>query len=880
MMNFLPNTIKTFSDSSQQTVGSLIKSIKADKAQVAELVKNLANFSVGADFAPSMSRSRSIIESEFFVDIFRDIQIRLDRYFTASNAISVSLSSMIEIMLSEISKTEKNVSALESYIDNYDFISGKDDLYNTSYIENFDNFFNSNTFNTNPVPFIDRGGVPFGENGNGFIDPVVSKFKIGNGIDFVNCISSIKTVDLETNCSQYISSMTNNEVLFEEKQSNVWNFSVQSPTILTSIPPSFSENIDYNYSYLVGAKVSMKINFIKEVEMDLIRINPNEYSGLQLMQVVVEAANISERLYSGNSNVPSSGYQKTKILSAPIKVNSVLDINIARDKVKSITLLFNQSTYTKRVISPSSDEVAARLISEILSDLKTKKKNTHSQLQDIVLEYFRKFISIDEAKRNTYAYTDYYTYKYPISDFDNTNFTSEKNNALYLDQENRLTKSNHLSNMVKNIVSQTLGNRFKMFEDTLFVDSKLDSRGGFMGRIANSPNNLTKNSNALDKNLLGNQSTAIMPGSNFHNSGILDDKNKSMEKYIYSFSLKGIQFGKTIQNYSNTNLNSSYSTSKACFISSQIAVDGNPLAVKAKLSLEKNNESKNFSDYDLKEPNSYELSISIKENPISENDWIPIISYDSEKINSEFLFFDSTSKTATLRFFPIEQSIKVYSNQKLVPINQYIINKFSKSIYLDSFNAKNNYIISYTADNINYSQNYIDISALSLQNSSVSAYSSDRNGEHFDRTGSNNSVRLINKPNIDYTKLKKASYSLRGGTINTVEYAGYNPVSVKFLDGSYAINLTNYKLGSFEKAEFYDTQETLFFHNGKNILFNKSILQPFNVIYDYLNSQLRFRLIVRNNFNNQFSSGPVENVILKLKTKNSDHMASNLLKLG
>ena len=879
-MNFLPSTIKTFSDSSQQTVGSLIKSIKADKAQVAELVKSLSNFSVGADFAPMMSRSKSIIESEFFVDIFRDVQIRLERYFTASNAISVSLNSMVEIMLSQIAKTEKNISALETYINNYDFISGKDDLYNSSYIENFDNFFNSNTFNSNPVPFIDRNGLSFSENGNGFIDPIVSKFKIGNGINFANCVNLVKSVDIETNCSQYISSMTNSEVLFDEKQSNVWNFSVQSPAVLTSIPPSFSENIDYDYSYLVGAKVSMKINFIKEIEMDLIRINPNEYDGLQLMQVLVESSNISERLYSGNSNVPSSGYQKTKILSAPIKIDSVLDIDITRDKVKSITLFFNQSAYTKKTISPSSEEISSRFISEILSDIRTKKKNTYSQLQDIVLEYFKKFISIDEAKKNSYAYTDYYTNRYPISEIPNAAFADEKNNALYYDQENRLTTSNHLSAMVKNIVSQTLGNRFKMFEDTLFIDTRFDNRGGFMGKIANSPNNLTQNANTMNKNLISNSDTAIMPGSNMHSANIFNNKNAGMQNYLYSFSLKGLQFGQTIQNYNSVDPAKSFSNSKACFISSEIPIDGNPLAVKAKLSLEKNNESKNFSDYDLKELNSYELSISIKENPISENDWIPIISYDSEKINSEFLFFDSTSKTATLRFFPIEQSIKVYSNQKLVPINQYTINKFSKSIYLDSFNAKNNYVISYTADNINYSQNYIDISALSLQNSSVSAYSNDKNGEFFERTGANNSVQLMNKPYINYDKLKKASYGLRGGTINTVEYTGYNPVAVSFIDGSQAINLTNYKLGSFEKAEFYDTRETLFFHNGNNLLFNKSILQPFNVIYDYLNSQLRFRLIVRNNFNNQFSSGSVENVILKFKTKNSDHMANNLLKLG
>ncbi len=165
-------------------------------------------------------------------------------------------------------------------------------------------------------------------------------------------------------------------------------------------------------------------------------------------------------------------------------------------------------------------------------------------------------------------------------------------------------------------------------------------------------------------------------------------------------------------------------------------------------------------------------------------------------------------------------------------------------------------------------------------NQTLSAYSNDKNGEFFERTASNNGIKLVNQPYINYDKLKKASYSQRGGTINTIEYTGYNPVLVKFSDGSYATNLTNYKLGSFEKGEFYDTQEVLFFHNGKNIIFNKTITQPFNVIYEYLNSQVRFRLIIRNNFNNYFSSGSVDNVILKFKTKNSDHMANNLLRLG
>lgn len=877
MINFLPSIIKTFSDNSQQSVGYLIKSIKADKAQVAELVKSLSNFSVGADFAPALMRSRAIIESEFFVDIFRDVQIRFDRYFSASNSISVSLNSMIEVMSSQVAKIEKNISLLENYIDNYDFISGKDDLYNDSYIENFNDFLKSNTYDTSPVPFVDRGGVAFDESGNGFVDPIVSKFKIGNGIDFINAIGFVKSVDYETNYNQYISSITDYESLFNEKQSNVWNVSVQSPTVLTSIPPSFSQNIDYDYSYIVGAKTVMTINFIKEIEMDLIRINPNEYDGLQLMQVVVESANIAERIYSSNSNVPSSGYQKKKILLSPVKINSVLDISFPLDKVKSITLIFNQSTYKKNTISPTSDEVSSRLIHELLNGIRKSKKNNHSKLQDIVLEYFRKFNSIDEAKRNSYAYTDYYTYKYPIGKVGSQPFLNEKNNSISLDQENRLSSSNHLSVMVKNIVSQTLGDRFKLFDDSLFVDSRLNNRGGFLGKVGNSPSILSKNSNSLDKNLVSFSDDAIMSGSNIYSTNMLRNKNQNVENYMYSFSLKGVQFGKTRQISNATN---SASTNKACFISSKIPIDGNPLAVKAKLNLEKVDESKALPDFDLKEANSYELSISIKENPTSENDWIPIISYDNNDINSEFLFFDSISKTAFLRFFPIDTSIKIYSNQKLIPESQYTVNKFNRSIYINSFDPKNIYVASYTADNVNFTQNYIDISTLLAGNQTLSAYSNDKNGEFFERTASNNGIKLVNQPYINYDKLKKASYSQRGGTINTIEYTGYTPVLVKFSDGSYATNLTNYKLGSFEKGEFYDTQEVLFFHNGKNIIFNKAITQPFNVIYEYLNSQVRFRLIIRNNFNNYFSSGSVDNVILKFKTKNSDHMANNLLRLG
>ena len=44
---------------------------------------------------------------------------------------------MIDIFFSEIEKVEKDLDTLQIFIDNYEFIAGKDDLYNSNYIEKF-----------------------------------------------------------------------------------------------------------------------------------------------------------------------------------------------------------------------------------------------------------------------------------------------------------------------------------------------------------------------------------------------------------------------------------------------------------------------------------------------------------------------------------------------------------------------------------------------------------------------------------------------------------------------------------------------------------------------------------------------------------------------
>lgn len=416
-----------------------------------------------------------------------------------------------------------------------------------------------------------------------------------------------------------------------------------------------------------------------------------------------------------------------------------------------------------------------------------------------------------------------------------------------------------------------------VFKNTLFKETKTAYTENRLSEITNAPSVITQNPNTLGYKSFENASDHVISGSQFGKTLLHNSNFASLNNYEYSFAIKGIQVGKASGLQSESK---ALSLAKACYVSSRIPVPGDVYGIKAKLNVDKNASSYNSSSFDLQEPNSYELSVSFNENPKIENDWIPIASYDSNEIKSEMLFIDPASSSAKLRFYPQVATLKIFENQKILSTNKYVVNKFDKSIIINSFNKNSIYIASYELDNNNYSQQYVDVSVLSNAVKILGAGEEGKDGEFFQRTSSENKVTLKNNPHVDSLKLKNATYSLTYGTIPISDYSGYSPVIVKFSDGTYAINLTNYLEGSFQKTDFYNTSEILFFQNGRNLIFNKPINQPFNVIYNYMNNYIRFRLIVRNNFPNYFSNGSVDNVILKMKTKSPDINVQKLLQLG
>ena len=108
-----------------------------------KLVAKITSFSSAADYIPSYVSMLSPMQREPLVDLFRDMDLRIQTDFDISNSLGLLRSSMSSIFSGEIEKLEKDVAYLESFIRNWTFLSGEDDLYNSSFIENFDNEQNS-----------------------------------------------------------------------------------------------------------------------------------------------------------------------------------------------------------------------------------------------------------------------------------------------------------------------------------------------------------------------------------------------------------------------------------------------------------------------------------------------------------------------------------------------------------------------------------------------------------------------------------------------------------------------------------------------------------------------------------------------------------------
>jgi len=514
---------------------------------------------------------------------------------------------------------------------------------------------------------------------------------------------------------------------------------------------------------------------------------------------------------------------------------------------------------------------------EITKAIRDSRKQTKANvLQDLVLSFFRKRLSINEAKRNQYLYSDYYTYKYPISEVVNINSSYEeavKDKGSFENQIDSYIPKNrtYLTRIVESVVSHVLGSRFNAINTTFGKQSQFSIDSGRISTL--SGNGFYPEVNVNTNNAGHHEfNKPTIPGINFNSASSAPKTLDSSNSYDYNFSINSIEFFSTdFQNSISNN-----SGQKAIYISKNIPVPGSLLGVKAKIQSDEVSSSAT-QNVELKKANSYELSFSFKENPTNEIDWVPIVPYGLTYIDSEIVFFNRSTKNAKLRFYPKSVSINLYENGVLVPKYLYTVNITNATISMPTYNEDKKYVAEYDIDNVNYSQDYIDVSVIS-DKINISPFSANgKDGEYFLSTNGSLNIELSQYPYVDHDNFVNPIYSPTRGTISSGSVSNYSPVSIKLSDGSYAINLTNYISGDFSRSNFYETSETLFYQNGKNIIFNKPISSYFYVLYNYINNNVRFRCIVRNNFFNDFNSGSLDCVTVKMKVNNIDNFASRVL---
>lgn len=842
MLNPLPQTLNSFSKNSKATVNSLIREMKTDKTELMTAISKLSSFTSGSDFVAAKLASFSILEREVIIEMFRDSYLRIQRFFTAMNSAGLAINSMVSVFSSEIEKVEKDIENLELFINNYEFISGKDDLYNFNYIERFNDFLSDYRYDGSNFLIPDRDNSTFPMGGNGFIDTTRGVFKFGSSAKTINVLNRISNITVASNYANYTTTNGDPYALFNETLLDSWNVTIKSPTILTSSLSEYSQYLPYDTAAFSGAQTVIDLKFTEAIMMDTIRFSPNSGNEFSVMQV---------SLFSDLSN------SAFNILSAPVTLRQLNDVVFPKQMVNRIIFIFNQSSYTRGKMVPITSELNSKAMDLFVQERISERRKKFSKYQDMVYWYLKRRIG-----RNTPKHTsefDFYSYKFPAEqDFFNKLISEEifANANFGLDYKYSLNKSSVFLNLIQNVF-RSLATNSNLIDSSIYVEGYSSLNQRFIDHAAflysaNSSNNYQV------KDQFYNYPVA---GGNINDAIQAMLVTESKDVYEYLFSLRSIDFLET----------SATEVSKTCFVSKKIPINGQVSALKAKVDALPVDLGSSLADYDLKTLVSYELSISNIESPTSELNWYPVAFNDARTIESEVVFFDTSDYSAGLRFAPISDSIFLYKDGKRT--SSFRFSAIENRIYLTDpniYSPSNIFTVSYDLDLIRYKPGELDFIKVNLLSDSVKTYGTAAGaGQLFPKTDFNRTVNLDYTPYVNQTFIPGATYSFTNGTIFPNNSTGYSPVKVLLHDGSYAINLTNYT-GRAEGASFYASNQMLFLQNGKQLVFSAGISSPFTVFYDYIPNNLRFRFIARKNIPNVDVPIRIDNVLLKMKTLNFD----------
>ena len=854
MLSSLPQTVNRIGDNSRINVSKLIRDMKLSKTDATSLVSSMSSYSSSSYFSTQKIPALSILNRDFFIDLFRDSFLRMRELYRRANSAGLVINSMVDIYTSEIEKIENDIEDLNLFIENYEFLSGKDDYYNFNYIEKFDNSLRS-MFSENYVFNVpDRDNIAFGDNGSGFVDSVSGVFKIGSSMTKKNVMSNIKFINVFDNYGSSVTSQSDPVRVINDSLKQAWNVTVKSKAIISNDLLKYKQYFDFSSNITNGAQAAMEIDFNSSTEIDTIRITPVHGKNLKILQAVVFTDNAS--LSEDGGLALDDSY--IKCLSSPKLLDSMIDIKFPLSLVKKVILIFNEQGYVRSGSVPINSEVNSKLMQDFVNKRILERVNSFSKIQDIVFFLFRRKNTIKGLRERSSSEYDFYSYRFP----------SEVDGYLNLVEDELFTVNN------TDYQDRPIFHTSPIFADLVMsMSSYFDSQNDFIdpsifveGQNRRSINSMlpSGSSNLIYDNKYQNFDTPIK-SSSLEQAVRLLATEENADVYEYSFGIKSVDF------YS-TNTETQSGKDKACFVSSKIDSPGQIVGLKAKIKSDDSDIATFESQFDIGRLFSYELSVSNKQNPINESDWIPIMSYEDNTVNSEVVFFDTNSLGAKLRFKAIPSSITLYKNGLIDESIQYSYTYGNQTIYLtdpQSIDPSAVWCVSYTPDLKNSNPFELDFQRISTLNETTKVYyGSHGSGERFSSSGSNGVITLSKTPYVNSSYQQYATYTTSIGTKFSGPATGYSPVKIVLDDGTVATNMTNYSSKSIGSS-FPNSGGVFFIQNGKRIIFSNPVNQGFTVNYEYSSSDTRFRLIVRRNVREDIPAA-IDSVIIKSKVNSQD----------
>jgi hypothetical protein len=882
----LPTTINTFSNMSRALVSGLIRDMKVDKSNLNQLINKIRNFNSSSYYPNAAIPAFSNIDAEPLVDTFRDTSLRLDRIFISANAVGGIISSMAEVFNSEIKKIEKDIYDLENFINNYEYLSGKDDNYSVNYIENFDINTKDYRYDNIFLELSDRDSVPFPEDGGYFIDYDTSSIRIGKRFESVNVFNNIKNISIKNNYSFYTTTNTNFLNLFNEDIKDTWTVSIKSPVILTAQPNEVESSVNYDIPNLSGALTFVEVEFYNPIKSSGVKINPNIFNGLSLLQVTITGVDGKNNF----GDYSEKNISKNQILKEEIQFNGLVEVDFPETLIYKIAFVFRQGSYTKEKLSATFSETLSRRLSEHIKKVNEKRSKEFSVFQDMVYEYFLSDNTVSGIKTNLEVVNKFYSNRFPTS--------REKLLLKTIDQE-ILSENRELTDLqifnqytaVFNMIKTSMDayqREFKIFEDSFYIDS-LSFRSGVIEEIQR-PVFSVKNTNTKDDlKLQGSEPVVAREKRSSIFKNFLMESSTNL--YEYAFSLKSIDFinydfgekntltdnedsyGETLNSEELEEVFKPKTHEKACFVSSKIGEGQHVEGIKVSINLSSDvyNSTENGNDvFDIPRLFSYELSISGKELPSNEYDWLPILPYGIESVDSEVIFFNVSGR-AFLRFPCRSGSLKIYKNGNRLNLSQFTLELDGKTVRINNLsdiNSRDVFCAEYDLDFSKGSFDNIDLIASGFFAESVKKYiTSDGDGQRFLSSNNLSYVNIDYEPYVNQSLLTNSTYNQSFGTIFSTDETGYSPVKILINNREYARNLTNYTSSS-QIAIFDDSSQLSFVQSGKTIIFNRVVNEPFSVMYEYIPANLRYRLIMRSNVPNLKASPSIDSLFVKMKTRN------------